>query len=211
MSKCSLVSALCFWHVCSSFLNILEIKVVAILYIVTYIVYMLHSLPIFSQQEPHCHVWWIKMNVLEGKRLKDLVVAQIFVEINHGSLSYVVWPFFPECCNIWKFLMNLCHKFGRKISLARVSKLPMSAFGSTVAGQDLEEGQMGLVEVKEQLTRDSLHQQPLWQEGASYGNGRLGANLDCSQSLSRKRSRWLQFRCAIYAWCGFSNVRLWFW
>ena len=72
--------------------------------------------------------------------------------------------------------MNLCHKFGRKISLARVSNLPMAAFGSTVAGQDLEEGQMGVeVEGKEQLTRDSLHQQPLWQEGASYGNGRLGA------------------------------------
>ena len=51
---------------------------------------------------------------------------------------------------------------------------PLPAFGSTVASQDLEEGQMGLVEVKEQLTRDSLHQQPLREEGASYGNGRLG-------------------------------------
>ena len=38
---------------------------------------------------------------------------------------------------------------------------PLPAFGSTVASQDLEEGQMGVVEVKEQLTRDSLNQQPL--------------------------------------------------
>lgn len=45
--------------------------------------------------------------------------------------------------SVLQFVVYGSPMFVTESSLARVSKLPVPAFGSTVASQDLEEGQMG--------------------------------------------------------------------
>ena len=136
----------------------------------------------FPHQEPHCHVWWSKMS--RGKaRDWRIWTLHNFQEIYHGSLSYVVYPSFPEWCNVWHLVVT-------KSSLARVSKLPSACFWEH-SSQPRPWGRAdGVVEVKEQLTRDSLHQ-PL------FGRKELvtGMGVPATPATFKFRSRWLQFGC----------------